>query len=455
MSKVTLEQVVAQFKNLNVPTTSKIRNESLQTKVTVPRINRIKKERKKKSKLLVLREVALDFDPLTGMETDTYNRDSKYRPALSATTMMLKLKELAEVNEATKLAILRKCGMDLTEWDTTDVDHLNKTDKEVFLKHLYPSIYTVNVCKVKLKSIANNNFGRDFKVDVTRDRMTGQVVGEEPLLLKLNRFLNMVSTEEYNKLAEENDKTGAKTADEMKEIRKKIRDRTVLVSSDRPANHIIAIELPLNERTEIPADFSLTGWERKDFLDHMVLIPVSGKLKIALDNYQNGTYYKADVHNDFLEIDMYCSNDEDKMELGKNTSYEKPSESVKERKDYDAFVESFIEFMDNDNNLEGIFQASSFISEVKPDTEAALCDAVAAFIPEDDERLTANVVSANAEVVNRMYSDELTAKLDLDLLEKGSSSKEEADEEENNLRAALQGSFDQLGEADSFDEDIL
>lgn len=365
--------------------------------------------------------------------------------------MMLNLKELAEVNEDTKRAILRKSGMDITEWDTTDIDHLNKTDKEVFLKHLYPSIYTVNVCKVKLKSIANNAFGKDFRVKVERDRMTGQVIGDEPVLLKLNRFLNMIASEEYGVIAEENEKSHKYTADELKDVRLKIRDRTVLVSSDRPANYIIAIEIPLDERTEIPSSFSLSGWERKDFLEHMVLIPVSGKLKIAIDNYQNGTYYKADIHDNFLEIDMYCSNDEDKMELGKNTTYEKPSETIKDRKDYDAFIESFREFMDNDNNLEGIFQASNFISDFKADTEAALYDAIAAFIPENDPRLTANVVHANAEVVNKMYSDELIAKFDLDLLEQGRSSKEEADKEEGAIREAIA----QMGLGDEEDEDLL
>lgn len=447
----TLDSVLAKFKNVHAPTTSEFRNESLQTKIQVPRINRLKKERKKKSKLLVLREIALDFDPVQGLETEQYNRDCKYRPAISATTMMLNLKELAEVNEDTKRAILRKSGMDITEWDTTDIDHLNKTDKEVFLKHLYPSIYTVNVCKVKLKSIANNAFGKDFRVKVERDRMTGQVIGDEPVLLKLNRFLNMIASEEYGVIAEENEKSHKYTADELKDVRLKIRDRTVLVSSDRPANYIIAIEIPLDERTEIPSSFSLSGWERKDFLEHMVLIPVSGKLKIAIDNYQNGTYYKADIHDNFLEIDMYCSNDEDKMELGKNTTYEKPSETIKDRKDYDAFIESFREFMDNDNNLEGIFQASNFISDFKSDTEAALYDAIAAFIPENDPRLTANVVHANAEVVNKMYSDELIAKFDLDLLEQGRSSKEEADKEEGAIREAIA----QMGLGDEEDEDLL
>lgn len=440
MTKTKLEDVLARFKNVQAPTTSVFRNESLQTKTQVPRINRLKKERKKKSKLLVLREVALDFDPITGLETDTYNRDSKYRPAISATTMMLNLKELAEANEATKMAILRKSGLDVSEWDTTDFTTLNQQDKEVFLKHLYPSIYTVNICKVRLKSVANNAFGRDFQVDVVRDKMTGQVIGEEPLPLKLNRFLNMISSEEYNAFAEENKDNGKYTDDDLKEMRNKIRDKTVLISSDRPSNFAIAIEIPLNERTEIPNDFSLKGWEKSDFISHMVLIPVSGKFKDAINNYKDGNYYKADKHNDFLEIDMYCTNDEDKMELGKNTSYEKPSETIKDHADYNIFVNSFREFMDNDNNLEGIFQASNFISPMTKETEDALCDAVAAFIPENDPRLTANVISANSEVVNRMYSDELTAKFDLGLTEQGTSSAEEADKEESDLRAALEES---------------
>lgn len=450
MAKTKLEDVLKRFKSVKAPTTSVFRNESLQTKTQVPRISRLKKERKKKSKLLVLREIALDFDPISGVETDMYNRDSKYRPAISATTMMLNLKELADANESTKVALLRKSGLDVTEWDTTDITTLNQKDKEVFLKHLYPSIYTVNVCKVRLKSVANGPYGRDFQVDVERDKMTGQVVGEEPITLKLNRFLNMIAAEEYNAFAEENKDTGKYTDKDLQDMRDTIRDKTVLISSDRPSNFAIAIEIPLNERTEIPNEFSLKGWEKSDFLEHMVLIPLSGKFKDAINNYKDGNYYKADKHNDFLEIDMYCTNDEDKMLLGKNTSYEKPSETIKEHADYNTFLNSFREFMDNDNNLEGIFQASNFISKMAKETEDALCDAVAAFIPENDPRITQNVIDANLDVVNRMYSDEFLSKADLGLTDKGTSDVKEVEKEESILRAAFEETGFEFEDGDTF-----
>ena len=446
-----LEEITAKFANLDVPTTSKFRDENKQNKVTVTRVSTLKKERKKKSKLLFLTEIALDFNPMTGKDDEQYNRDCKYRPAIATETMMLNLKALANEKEETKKALLRKSGMDVSEWDTSNAEVLNDLDRKVFAKHRYPSIYTIPACQVRIDSFTGNQFGRDYKVEVKRDPQSGQIVGEEPLLLQANRFFKMLAREEYDAIEERNKKTKEFTADELKDQWRRIHDRTVLVGPDRPVNYAIAIEVPITATTEISSDFILSGWDSSDFINHMVLVKITSKIKTALDNFTNGTYKRSNLYDNFYEIDMYCTDDENKRELGRNTTFEKASTYIGEHKDFENFNEALVEFLDSDNNLEGVFLASNFISTFTDDLETGLCDAIAAIVPEDDERITSKVLTACSEIASKIYPETLFVKHDIGMLNEGSADASAVIAEESALAAAAYGDFAKADDKE-FDE---
>lgn len=79
---VSLESFLEDLKEIGEDGTSKyqLRNENVQTKNRVARIPKLKKELKKKSKLIIPAELALPFNPLTGKEDEKYNPDKKFRP---------------------------------------------------------------------------------------------------------------------------------------------------------------------------------------------------------------------------------------------------------------------------------------------------------------------------------------------------------------------------------------
>ena len=79
-----------------------LRNENEQTKERVGSIPKLKKEKKKKSMLLIPVELAIPFNPTTGKADDTYNPDKKFRPQLAPTTVGLMLKGYADSNEDVK-----------------------------------------------------------------------------------------------------------------------------------------------------------------------------------------------------------------------------------------------------------------------------------------------------------------------------------------------------------------
>ena len=106
-----------------------MRSEVIQRKPTSRKIPRLKKALKKKSKLLMVTELAIPFNPATGEADDQYNAVNKYRPPFSASSVALLLKGMANDNEATKQAFMSRAG--ISEWDTSDVDNL--TEEEIQL----------------------------------------------------------------------------------------------------------------------------------------------------------------------------------------------------------------------------------------------------------------------------------------------------------------------------------
>ena len=106
-----------------------MRSENAQKVHRTHRFPRLRRELKKKSKLLVFAELALPFNPESGEEDDTYNSDTKFRPTFSATTTALMLKAKADTDDVLKNALMRRAGK--TEWDTSS-EEFTKDKKSIF-----------------------------------------------------------------------------------------------------------------------------------------------------------------------------------------------------------------------------------------------------------------------------------------------------------------------------------
>lgn len=414
--------------------TSKLhmRSESIQEKSRISRIPTLKKELKKKSKLLVITDLAIPFNPETGAEDDTYNVDNKYRPPFSATTVALYLKGLADKNAATKEAFMRRAGV--TEWDTSDLETFTQQDRTIFVKYRVPRIFTVPVVTVNIPAITGNDYGRDYSIDIQRDPETGEIVGETPAILKINKlFRDKIYEEiqEYN--AKILDGTLQKTDKQQSDDKREIYSKNP-VSDDHPSNWITAIELPVTNQYKLSGGIDYSNIDVKTIKEHLVLSRYSKKIKIAITSYMNGDLEKFDKHFDYFEVDMACPTEGDdqtkkgKMDIGMDTTFEKPTYLIEENFDgtnldsglLAKFNDAVTEYLDSCENIEEEVRRSTYISVYSEDLESQLYAALPTVLDlENDKYLTQNVLKANKEVISIAFAglgDEM-----LDAIEAGVS----------------------------------
>lgn len=406
-----MDEILASIKSGGVDTLSVYRDESAQTKTKVKRIASLKKEPKKKSKLLFITDLAIPFNPATGKEDEVYNKINKCRPIMATETAMLMYKKLSAENEATKKAFMVRAGVD--NWDLSNINTITEEDKVIFNRYRYPMIFTLNACNVNIPSFTGNKFGRDYKVDVVRDKATGSLVGEMPVTLKLNKFLGDLVRVEVEEL-EAKLKSGEldlNDEDKKKAIGKLYNG--VVVGSDRPVNYALALEIPLASTSMIKNDFQLSELENADIMDMLRLVRVSTGIREALGKYQDGSYMLLDKYSNFWEFDMLCSNDEDPKDLGRNTTYEKAMMGILEHKEFGAFNTSVTDFMNNNeqNDLEKKFLMSAYVTPMTSELENNLLDAVSNIIKPTDVRLNEGVRQANADIIPLLWGEEVAMEL--------------------------------------------
>lgn len=406
-----MDEILASIKAGGTDTLSVYRDESAQTKNKVKRIASLKKEQKKKSKLLFITELAIPFNPATGKEDEVYNKINKCRPIMSTETAMLMYKKLASENEATKNAFEVRAGVD--NWDLSDLTNITEQDKQIFSRYRYPMIFTLNACNINIPSFTGNKFGKDYKVDVVRDKATGSIVGEMPVTLKLNKFLGDLVRVEVEELEAKIKKGELDLNDEDKKKAISKLYNGVVVGSDRPVNYALALEIPLAPNSTIKGDFQLADLENEDVMDMLRLVKVSVGIREALSKYQDGSYMLLDKYNDFWEFDMLCSNDEDPKDLGRNTTYEKAMMGVENHKDFASFAGAVRDFMNNNeqNDLEKKFLMSAYVTPMTSELENNLLDAVSNFIKPGDTRLNEGVRQANADIIPLLWGEEVAMEL--------------------------------------------
>lgn len=406
-----IDEILANLKTGATTVTSEYRNEDAQTKMKLKRIETLKKVSKKKSKVLIVTELALPFNPFTGKEDETYNRNNKYRPIMSTETAMLTYKKLANEIADTKAAFATRAGISVDEWDTTDLTTITALDKRVFNKHRYPVVFTLNVVGINIPTFTGLPFAKQYRIDVERDKESGEIIGEVPLALRIHKLMADMANEAVNKLntlVKEGKLNYNK--EDLKEAQKK-EYKKIVVGEDRPLNFVLALELPLNNQSTFDDNIQLSDLTDEDLFKMLRLVKQTSSFQTALNNYLDGSYAVLDVYNNFWELDMLCPTSDDNMELGKDTKFEKPMLQIKQVPKFKNLNDSFVEFMDKDQRLESIFLASSYVSRFNEDLELNLIDAVEGLINLDDERLTARVLKANQDIIPVIFGSDGDAKL--------------------------------------------
>lgn len=373
-----------------------MRNEEKQRKFQPKRFNHLKKEKRKKSKLCFVKEVAIPFNPKTGKEDDTYNTGSKWRPPYSVESVIKLVKSYAMESEEAKQALMQHAG--ISSWDVTDPDTVTDEDYRLFSSYLTARIFSIPAVHVTIPSMCNNAYGRDYTVDVKVDPVTGQYIGEVPLILQAHKFFIEMA---YEELADYNDKlnSGIYKHDEkqQKEYRQGIFNK-VPISDLAPINFIQAFEIPLNQKFELNDDKCLVTSD-KAFVDKQtVLVRMNRTISDVLDKFCGGDYSAVDKYPEYFVVDMSCPNDtETPTELGKRTSYERELNTLKDMEGYDNFRAATVDYLDNFKDLEETVFRSSYVSRYDSSVDTQLLTACNSLIDLKNPFLTQKVIESNKD----------------------------------------------------------
>ena len=373
-----------------------MRNEEKQRKFQPKQFNHLKKEKRKKSKLCFVKEIAIPFNPKTGKEDDTYNTGSKWRPPYSVESVIKLVKSYAMESEEAKQALMQHAG--ISSWDVTDPDTVTDEDYRLFGSYLTARIFSIPAVHVTIPSMCNNAYGRDYTVDVKVDPVTGQYIGEVPLILQAHKFFIEMA---YEELADYNDKlsSGVFKHDEkqQKEYRQGIFSK-VPISDLAPINFIQAFEIPLNQKFELNDDKCLVTSD-KAFVDKQtVLVRMNRTISDVLDKFCGGDYSAVDKYPEYFVVDMSCPNDtESPTELGKRTSYERELNTLKDMEGYDNFRAATVDYLDNFKDLEETVFRSSFVSRYDSSVDTQLLTACNSLIDLKNPFLTQKVIESNKD----------------------------------------------------------
>lgn len=395
------EDLLSELKEKGKDATSefRLRNEDIQSKDRTARIPKIKKELKKKDKLVIPTELAIPFNPATGEPDDTYNPACKFRPIKSATTVALMLKELANRSEVTKSAFMHRAGVET--WDTTNVSELTKEDIAIFRKYRVPVIYTLPVVNIDIPTMTGN-YGRDYTIDVERDPISNALKDpeHEPMVLKANRFFRDLAYEEVADYQKKIDDGILKDTEKVQKDTKSAIFGKNPISDDHPANWLICIDLPLINTYALntEAGVNYAGMSADEVRGTLGIIRLNKQLKEAISKYQSGEWIKFDRYFDYWEVDMSCPTEgSTPAEIGQGTTYGYPVEELQSSEYYQQINKAIIDYLDDRQDVEKVFLASVRIAPYDEQVERQLVSALSSAIDTDNKWLTKEVIKRHAD----------------------------------------------------------
>lgn len=421
----------------------KTRDETKQVKSTVTYVPWLKKEAKKNSRLIIPKEVAIPFDPFLGEETDQYNPSNKFRPLLSVTSVILAIK--AACKESPELKQKWEDISGVPNWDVSDLENVTEQDNNVFRHYIVLRVFTINATRVNMQTVTGSSFPRSYAVDVKRDPVTEQLIGEMPDWMKVSKLLSDISYEEIKYIDKviQDAKDGKITpnseikssviqnkgnlavisTEDQKKFRTSVRDAICRVSYDLPHNFIVAYELPLNNQSAPSEDlqmFTVNDVSKKQVLIRYSLSTRSGLFN-AVDSILAGSKQATNIYTDFIEIDMSCPSEGSKLDIGSGTSYGVASVvKLKDVEGWEKFNKAVIEDLDtNWDNMEKRFLASCGISQMTPSVEQYILNALPDYVDiASNIFATESVLKNNQEIISAIYGDDILMELDAGISDK-------------------------------------
>ena len=350
----------------------------------------------------------------------------------------------------------------VTSWDTSDTDTFTDEDRTIFSKYRVPRLFSMNVVTVNIPAITKD-FSRDYAIKVDRDPKTGELVGEPPIVLKINKLFNNKIYEQIQHLEDQCASGEINLTDEQKKTRKRDIYSTNPVSDDHPVNWAEIIELPLTANFAINADVNVASLTAEDVKPLVVNSRYSKKLHDKVTSYMTGELVVFDRYFDFFEMDMNCPTDGDeqtkegKMQIGLNTTFDNPVYKLTDLPECETIKSAVREYLDSDLDIEKEILRSIYVSEYSEDLEQQLIKALPTVFDLDDDFCTTEVLKANKDIISLAFGDEgltLIEEADAGVSDKASgvldeaASKQEAKQYDLNSAEFQDGSGVDLSEID-------
>lgn len=432
-----------------------MRNEDKQFKEQPKRFPHLKKEKKKKSKLLFIKEIAIPFNPATGESDDSFNRSNKWRPPYSVQASMKLAKDFAANNQKSKETFMHYAGV--TEWDVSNPDDLTEMDYKVFNRYLTARIFSIPVVHVTIPTMCDNVYGKDYAVYVEIDPLTGEYKGDVPIILQAHKFFIEMA---YEELAEYNDKIklGEIKHDEkqQKEAKSEIFSK-VLISDLHPINFSQCFEIPLNSKFNLEdADF-LNTVTAEELNGKTVLVRINRAISDLLGKFDGGDYESIDNYPEYYVADMSCPSDTDvPMELGKRSTYEKEMTPLLGLPSYEQFRNAVIDNLDSIENLEETVFRSSFVSKYDSHVEEKILTACKSIIDTNSPYFTKKVIESNLDFLMLALGskmDDILAEMDCGISEKREGSLDSNAAKQASKTYDIASKLDNLDSFDGLDND--
>lgn len=390
-------------------------------------IRKLKREVKKRAKLCIFKEIAIPWNPVTGREDEVYNQNSKFRPTTSVTSTIRLLKQIAEKYPEGKAALTKYVGLKPEEWDTSDPEIITENDKAVMMPHIFPRIFTLQAARIDIPAMTGA-FGREYKVKVETDPMTGDYVGEIPLIIKVNQFLRAMAFEEmqeYNKRIE-----CGEISPTDKEKKEAIRDifSKVVVQEPRPSNHVMGVEIPLGSSCDFKEETvkEIKRMNPEAIRKALFVTKYSKKqgsgIQDVVTEYMQGMLQKYDKHLDYFEIDMKCpmevEDQNNKGAVGLATAYSRPEYLVGSdiasvmdgdnapKPDSRAFDTALQEYLEGDEDVEHTILNSVKIGTYNEDVERQLLMALPTAVDLSSKYLTDSVIRNHRDLLIAAFGEE-------------------------------------------------
>ena len=408
MSKSYVLEMMEKMRNGEVSTTSKLnlRNEKKQSRIITGKIPGLKKVKKKISRLLIIKEVAIPFNPWTGAPDETYNEDMKFRPELSFSTTALMLKNFYNDNPEVKETFMK--ALRIKSWDTSNTEALNQEDLEV-LRIIRPTrIASPRVIGLGCKTVTNSPYVSNYEAGFDRDN-EGDIVMPEgskrdyPEILEMNRAYSSIFFEEYAAWEKDNI---AESDEKKKAKRWEILGKNP-ISGDRSLNLAVAIEIELDNKMQPKVPLAdLTAVDLKNMLVH---IKVSSKIKGALEELEDADkFLHKDTNLDFLELDMIVGNEDNDAERGTNTKFTTAAEyKIKDDSSYDKFIKEVSTMLDEYGDMELPLKKSAVYKKIDETVIQRLYACLASEVKFNTIQpyLTKEILNASANILSDIYGD--------------------------------------------------